>query len=610
MKRRDALKVIATTALASASSGALAVTGLGRDQNGSLDYVPDPTRIPAAPSGSAAVDTAPERLLGSEPQVALTPDGKLTVLFTTAVPTQNAVLYIGVPNSDQKLEYPLYVVSATLKEDAPGTDHRASIDLVAFLKRFVAEYIEASTGIIHYRLELLDPRKSSIRFIDRHFNFRLENGQYRVSLTVTDGPFVTQTSRTGTIIWWETDKPAVGTVKLSDGKTFTSQGSGKRQIVTLTGLAAGKSYNYTVSSKADNDSVELRAYSFKTEPEGTDFSFVFTCDGRTGSLGGGETALEGINGEAARTLTGGMMTKNPDFLIFTGDLISGYTTSEDDFRAQLKSWKRLMGKAGRYIPIYTGMGNHESLLDNFADGTSIDKKGDKSASVVFASEFLNPDNGPDPEAPGLPPYRGAVWSFDYAGSHFVQLNSDYWYSSNPEKLGGNYFGRLLDGQLNWFEADMKAARARNLKHIFVFVHQPPFPNGGHTQDALWGGGKDADAVAVRDRFWKIVTDYGALGVFSGHEHNYSRTLVEPGTPAHTDGTPIKDLKKAAWAIIQGAAGAPFYLRDKTVPWVAGVKKFIAHNWAFTHITIKGDVVKLETYSYTGELTDSAQLAPL
>jgi hypothetical protein len=609
MNRREVLKAFGITVAATASSAAFAQPAPNKLSNRLLEYVPDPKRIPAPPTGATSVEAAPERLLAAEPQAALSKDGKLSILFSTVVPTQNFVVYVGVPNSDQKLEYPLYVTSAVTTENAPATDHRGGLDLVAFLKRFVAEYIDASGGVLHYRIEIMDPRKSAIRFIDRAFNFKIENGEYRVSLTITDGPFVTQTTKNSAVVWWETDKPGTGSVQVG-GQTVNATAQGRRQIARISGLEAGRTYAYTVSSRADTDSVTAREYSFRTEPNGDGFSFAFTCDGRTGSLGGGDTALEGINGEAARALTGGMLTKAPDFLVFTGDLISGYTTSEADFRAQLKSWKRLTGKAGRYIPIYTTMGNHESLLDNFSDGSSMDKKGDQSASVVFASEFVNPDNGPEPEGPGLPPYKGAVYSWDYAGSHFVQLNSDYWYSSDPVKLGGNYFGRLLEGQLKWLEADLQAARAANAKHIFVFVHQPPFPNGGHVQDALWGGGKDADAVTVRDRFWKVITDAGVLAVFSGHEHNYSRVLMTPQTPGHWDGTPIAGIKNSAWAIIQGAAGAPFYLRDKTVPWVGAVKKFIAHNWAYSRVVVRGERVDLETYSYTGELVDSAQLAPI
>ena len=41
-----------------------------------------------------------------------------------------------------------------------------------------------------------------------------------------------------------------------------------------------------------------------------------------------------------------------------------------------------------------------------------DKPGNQSAESVFASEFLHPQNGPDPEQPGLPPYKGAVYSLD------------------------------------------------------------------------------------------------------------------------------------------------------------------------------------------------------
>jgi hypothetical protein len=447
-----------------------------------------------------------------------------------------------------------------------------------------------------------------MRFIDRHFYFHVENDKFRLGLNLVEGPFLGQINKESATVWWVTDKPSSGEVRLADGRSIASEAqSANRHVVRVTGLQPDKSYSYQVVSRISGDEVRSRFYRLKTAPSQPEFSFVFTCDGRTGGLGGGDTALEGINGTSARALATQMVRHEPHFFVFTGDLISGYTTREDDFRAQLRSWKRIYGPLWRRIPVYTGMGNHESLLDIFEDNTQADKQGEQSAEAVFASEFVHPMNGPEPERPGLPPYKGVVYSFDYAGCHFVQLNSDYWYSSRPEQHPGNPFGRLLPGQLDWFEKDLEQAKKSGARHIFVFVHEPAFPNGGHVPDALWGGG-EPEGVAARDRFWAAATRAGVTAVFSGHEHNYSRTLIDSQTPVHYGGDANPGFVKPTWQITQGAAGAPFYPRDFNVPWSGAVKKFVAHTWSYCHIKVRGPKVDLETYSYTGELLDQAQLA--
>ncbi len=308
-------------------------------------------------------------------------------------------------------------------------------------------------------------------------------------------------------------------------------------------------------------------------------------------------------------MAAGVHDKKAAFLIFTGDLISGYTTSEDDFRAQMRSWKRAYGPLWHHIPVYTGMGNHESLFDEYSNGDEeiqIDRSGNKAVEAVFASEVVNPENGPKPEAPGLPTYKENVYSFDYGNSHFCQLNSDYWYSSDPNQVGGNRSGRIMDGQLRWLEADLNAARKRGINHLFVFIHQPAFPNGGHVQDSLWGGADPLD-TGIRDRFWQIVSDAKVVAVFSGHEHNYSRVIINAQTPVHKDGTSNPSFKNPVWQVLQGAAGAPFYMQDKTVPWIKNVKKFVSPTWAYSMIMVQGNRVMLKTYSYTGELIDSGEL---
>ncbi len=595
--RRDLLKAIGSGAVASALAGALPEPGLSQSTGADQQR----QHVPGSP-----IERAPERLLQSDPVVTLSPEGDATIEWETVVPTQSGTIYVGVPNDEIALDWPIYNANQSIAEESPRLKHSARVDVRAYATRSAARMV-LEGGTLAYRLELFDPRKGAAQFIDRHFSFRVDHDQFRKTPTILEGPFLSQINADSAIVWWFTDTPTKGEVRLIDGATILSDaGLANRHVVRVSGLKPNTKYRYQAVGTGSEGETRSRPYTLRTSAQQPEFSFVFTCDGRTGGLGGGDTALEGVNGISARSLAAQMARHSPHMLIFTGDLINGYTTREDDFRAQLRSWKRIYGPLWHEVPIYTGMGNHESLIDIYSDITQVDKQGEQSAEAVFASEFVHPMNGPEPERAGLPPYKGSVYSFDYAGCHFTQLNSDYWYSSHPEQHVGNPFGRLLPGQLEWLETDLMAAHSAGAPHIFVFVHEPAFPNGGHMQDSLWGGG-DAEGAMVRDRFWSIVTKAGGSAVFSGHEHNYSRTLIDRKTPVHRDGTPNPDFAKPTWQITQGAAGAPFYPRDYTAPWVKNVKKFVAHTWSYCLIQIRGPRVNLETYSYTGELLDQAEL---
>jgi Calcineurin-like phosphoesterase len=619
MNRREAIKAIAvTTTVAGVTAVSRILAASEPIAQAGVSYTPAPVK-PLTPPSLPLASITPERLLAAEPTVEIAPDGKATVSWQTAVPIAGATVYLGVSSADQQLDYPIYSSSTSVKAAQPTTEHQAIVDLQAYSARFAPSYLEQGEGVIWYRLEMTDPRRNAGQLIDRTFRFVKEGDRFRKGLHIVEGPFVAMMTPDRATLWWKTDQPSQGAVKLQS-KTTPSPDQAMLHTVTLEGLQPGQQYDYQVTGRVAGDGMDdrvtSRRYHFRTEPAHSDtFSFAFTCDGRTGALGGGETAVEGINLKSAALLAAGIHAKQPAFMIFTGDLISGYTTSEADFRAQLHSWKQAYAPLWHYIPIYPGVGNHESLLSAYADPANpsqqvqLDKSGNQAMEVVFASEFVNPENSPEPEAADLPPYKETVYSFDYGNAHFCQLSSDYWYSSDPEQYGGNRSGRLMDGQLRWLAADLKAARDRGIQHLFVFIHQPAFPNGGHVQDSLWNGGAALD-TAIRDRFWQIASEAGVVAVFSGHEHNYSRTLIDAKIPVHKDGTPNATFKTPVWQILQGAAGAPFYMQDKTVPWVANVKKFVSPTWAYSTLSIQGSKVSLETYSYTGELLDSADLAPV
>ncbi len=608
MKRRDLIQSIAaTTSIVAIGTIIPGWSKVFAKQPKSTPTIPPSNLKPVTYPNSPLTDSSGLRILASEPTVTITPEGQAKISWQTVAATQGGNVYLGIPDYNQQLEYPIYAQIIKLDEPQPTTNHQSSINLNQCLKAFAPSYLTKGEGIIAYRLELPNAKQTNNLFHDRSFRVVRSKNGFRLGVHISEGPFVTQTTKNSAIIWWTTDRAATSELTIQGRKPLFSKAPSTHHEFKISGLSAGKAYKYSAKSQTTDDLVTSRTYNFKTAPiDGNNFSFAFTCDGRTGALGGGDTGVEGVNIKSAQVLAAGIHSKKPEFLIFAGDLISGYTSSEADYRAQLQAWKRVYGNLGHYIPLYPGMGNHESLLDIFADGSRFDKQGDKSAEAVFATEFVNPTNAPPPEAPGLPTYQEAVYSFDYGNAHFCQLNSDYWYSNKSSTAGGNPFGRLLPGQIRWLAADLQAARDRGQKHLFVFVHEPAFPNGGHVQDSLWEGGKE-QGVATRDKFWQIVSDAGVVAVLSGHEHNYSRTAIDSTTPVHLDKTPNPKFRSRVWQIIQGAAGAPFYPQEQTVPWIGRVKKFVAPTWAYTIISVRSNTVKLDTYSYTGELLDSSNL---
>src|ERR1700740_2294675 len=161
--RRDLLKAIGSSAFASALAGALPEHRL------SQNTVADQQRqhVPGSP-----IERAPERLLQSEPVVTFTPEGEATIEWETVVSTQGGTIYVGVPNDEIVLDWPIYNANQAVTEDSPRLKHAARVDVRAYATRSAARML-LEGGTLAYRLEFFDPRKGAAQFIDRHFSFRV-----------------------------------------------------------------------------------------------------------------------------------------------------------------------------------------------------------------------------------------------------------------------------------------------------------------------------------------------------------------------------------------------------------------------------------------------------
>ncbi|MCP5070853.1 MAG: hypothetical protein GY946_30170, partial [bacterium] len=250
-------------------------------------------------------------------------------------------------------------------------------------------------------------------------------------------------------------------------------------------------------------------------------------------------------------------------------------------------------------------GNHEMLADDFNDpqadlaGAYRDRPAEENSETLFAAAFVSPENGPAPPAGNEgKPFRENVYSFDRGPVHIVALNNTYDVSSHPDRLGGYREGWLPQEQIDWLDADLGAARAAGQEQLFVFLHEPAFPCGGHLGDGMYWDGRLPEVLAMRERFWNVLMKHRVGVTGYGDEHNYSRLRVDTRLdPAYT--VPI-------WQIISGGVGAPFYAQDHEAPWADHVAAFSAVQH-FCILDYSANGVAIEVYDSFGRLMDRAQL---
>jgi len=107
-----------------------------------------------------------------------------------------------------------------------------------------------------------------------------------------------------------------------------------------------------------------------------------------------------------------------------------------------------------------------------------------------------------------------------------------------------------------------------------------------------------DVVAMRDRFLSILgVNPKVLAVLAGDEHNYSRTRV--------DASVHPGFRIPIWQITSGGCGAPYYLQDRSVPWVGNVVRFSASS-NYCLFDVDGPRVGLTVLGESGEVLDRVE----
>ena len=250
--------------------------------------------------------------------------------------------------------------------------------------------------------------------------------------------------------------------------------------------------------------------------------FIVTCDSRGSD--------SGINQRILGELVAEIKKQGVDFVLFPGDLVSGYsTTGPSQFEAQLKQWVDLMKPvydAG--IGVYVGRGNHE-----LADLWYISSGYNTDPNDNYARRWLNvfgidlypaqklPANGPAGE-------KYMTYSVTHKNAFIVCLDQ---YAGVRHEFAHKVNQGWLDAQL---AANTKA-------HVFAAGHELAFR--ALPRECLDKYPTD------RDAFWVSLRNAGARTYLCGHDHFYDHARVDDG-----DGDPDNDIHQ--YTI--GTAGAYLY----------------------------------------------------
>lgn len=184
------------------------------------------------------------------------------------------------------------------------------------------------------------------------------------------------------------------------------------------------------------------------------------------------------------------LTPPPEFIILCGDSVAG---SQDDeiFVSQLEGLRELIYGYHPNILIIPAVGNHE-VISQYKDDR-LEKVFTKTYHDFTPDDFLKD-------------YNKTVFFRDFDDTRLIVLN--------PFHCG--FIHRIGSDQLDWLERTASVDK----KIKILFIHSPAFPTGAHH-------GRCLDSYPEeRDIFWRIIDRCRVSLVFSGHEHNYSRRVID------------------------------------------------------------------------------------
>jgi hypothetical protein len=304
-------------------------------------------------------------------------------------------------------------------------------------------------------------------------------------------------------IYWDIDTAAPGELHWGKtnayGNSISDNSWALSHRLTAKGLTAATKYHFRVVSGTtrSNDNTFTTA-----ALPSMDFRFITMADNRHKSVA---DELISVTEPFARILA--LVTSDAyndvGFVIHAGDIFHGQAPQEESMVLGMYDvFKKATGKLAGSRAFLISPGNHE-MSPGQAGFDPL---------KIFNEQFAQPAV--------LEGYPGTCFSWDWGNSHFVSVDSCH----HDLTLPRNGMYRVSAQEISWLEADLKAAQARKVRHIFVFSHTNLF----HTKSAsdMEGSGIEFDPSSAAE-ITRILARYGVDAYICGHAHT-SNDVVKDG----------------------------------------------------------------------------------
>lgn len=314
-------------------------------------------------------------------------------------------------------------------------------------------------------------------------------GLWIYNVCLIRGPYVQRTTATNIVVRWRTNVRLDSIVRfgterhLLDKAVRDSQATWDHEII-LPELAPSKQYFYSVGYSLFSLKVALAGGSGTS-----DHQFITAPRSGTGVpiriwvIGDSGTADANARSVRDSFLEFGGLT-HTDVWLMLGDNAYDNGTDQEYQRAFFGMYRKIL----RRTAAWPTLGNH--------DGSAEDAKHESSA---YFRAFTLPTRA---EAGGVPSYKKAYYSFDYANVHFICLDS-----AGSDRLRG---GAMME----WLQKDLASTIQQ---WVIAYWHHPPYSSGRHDSDT------DIESIQMRTNALPILDAFGVDLVLNGHVHCYARS---------------------------------------------------------------------------------------
>jgi len=245
------------------------------------------------------------------------------------------------------------------------------------------------------------------------------------------------------------------------------------------------------------------------------------------------------------------LSPQPTFILFVGDLVRGGRQNGSDMTREFQEWKEYVTQYYPLANVYPVFGGHER------NPVSVDEYPRKWSAFQKAFDPINEGLIHSVGEYFEPEGRGnTVYYFEYQNAGFFVLNNDCNPSDEPSER--DFEHEIDPDQLEWLKITKLAVNEQPLK--FFFHHEPAFGTGAHGEFLFKGQDLPEEWLpytmdrkdSARTAYIKILAEYDATMIFTGHEHQYVRRLINQAL------TPYDSSWGSFYEVKTGTCGAPIY----------------------------------------------------